>query len=77
MNPREQFPEIAAIVDAVRAAGGTVTAACVYDAEGRLVAGVPPTDPPGTVWVSGDSYVRMREYADNHGRLPGTPRGRK
>lgn len=63
MNARQQFLEIAAIVDAVRAAGGTITAACVHDADGRLVAGAPPVDPPGTVWVSGESYERMREYA--------------
>lgn len=63
MNMREQYPEIAAIADEIRAAGGTITAACVYDERGTLIAGRPPVDPPGTVWVSGESYVRMRGHA--------------
>lgn len=74
MNARQQYPEIAAIVDEIRAAGGTITAACVHDADGRLVAGTPPTDPPGTVWVSADRYLAMRKYAGDRVALPRSKR---
>lgn len=66
---REQHPEIAAIVDEIRAAGGTVTAAAVYDHDGNLLAGRIPPDPPGAVWVSAESYIKMRAY----GAAPDTP----
>ena len=41
---RAAYPEMAAIVDQVRATGGTVTAAWVEDEEGRVLVG---NRPPG------------------------------
>ena len=39
---RDAYPEMAAIVDQVRATGGTVTAAWVEDEEGRVLVGRRP-----------------------------------
>lgn len=41
---RAAYPEMAAIVDQVRATGGTVTAAWVEDEEGRVLVGRRPPD---------------------------------
>lgn len=40
---RAAYPEMAAIVDQVRATGGTVTAAWVEDEEGRVLVGRRPS----------------------------------
>lgn len=56
---REYDPVLAAIVDELRP---SITGMAYY-IDGKLVAGVPPVDPPGAAWVTADSYIRMREYA--------------
>lgn len=51
---RAAYPEMAAIVDQVRATGGTVTAAWVEDEEGRVIVG---RRPPGEHrWVEVDHW---------------------
>lgn len=56
---RAHDPTMAAIVDELRP---SITGMAYY-IDGKLVAGAPPVDPPGAAWVTGESFVRMREYA--------------
>lgn len=59
---REFDPELADIINQL---GQHITAGAIYDADGALVHGSPPTDPPGTVWVDADTYLKMRAYGDS------------
>jgi hypothetical protein len=68
---RADHPELAAIVDELRP---HITSMALYDEAGTLIAGRPPVDPPGTVWISGESFVKMRHYA---GVRPALPRSKR
>lgn len=68
---RRDHPEMAAIVDELRP---HITSMGFYVNE-ELVAGKPPVDDPGCVWVSADSYIRMRAYAAS--AAPVVPRSKR
>lgn len=66
---RDLSPELA---DIIKELSPHITAGAVYDADGNLVHGATPVDPPGAVWVSDESYLKMRAYAatDPNARAP-------
>lgn len=59
---------MAAVVDELRP---HITGMAYY-VDDRLVAGRPPIDPPGTVWLPAERVMAMREYARQP--LPTLPR---
>ena len=66
---RAQYPEMTAIVDQVRATGGTVTAAWVEDEEGIVLAG---KRPPGEHnWAEVDHWP---DWADRVGVPKAAPK---
>ena len=50
-DAREQFPEIAAVVDQIRAAGGGIERAWVEDEEGYVLAGRRPDSERNVVYL--------------------------
>lgn len=56
---RASDPVMAAIVDELRP---HITGMAYY-VDDKLVAGRPPTDPTGTVWLPADRVMAMRAYA--------------
>ena len=70
---REFDPDLAAIIERI---GPHITAGAIYDADGALIHGTPPTDPRGTVLVSPETYEKMRAYGASpaNPKLPRSPR---
>lgn len=59
---RAQCPDIAKCVDDLRAMGFEITAACVYDEHGNLLAGRPPPYDPAEVVLPAERVIAMQVY---------------
>lgn len=60
---REAYPEIAACVDDLRAQGGVITAAAVYDENDMLIAGRPAPIDPSECVLPAERVIAMQAWA--------------
>lgn len=73
---RAEHPEIAAVVDDIRARGGVITGMALYDAAGTLIAGKPLPTYTDEIEMSGEQAEALmrsaaRYAARNNGRGQG------